>query len=247
MRIAHISDLHVGKSWMFDEDLLKRAIGIINASDVGGVLITGDLTDWGIESEYEQAEEILKTIKKRLFIVPGNHDARIAGYKMFKRLFSQGKGRFFNRVLGNVLLIGLDSSEPDIDDGHIGREQLAWLEERLSENSKKLRPKIPVVALHHHLVPVPNTGRERNILVDAGEVLDVINRYSVPLVVTGHKHNPYLWKLNDTFIYSGGTVSCKRTAVSSALSFIDIGRKGLKIVKLELPERKEVMIVDHLW
>ena len=95
------------------------------------VIQVGDITDWGLESEYKEALKYIGSIKKRTFIVPGNHDARIAGYKMFQRLFCKGYERYFSRSIGNVLLIGLDSSEPDIDDGHIGREQLGWLEEQL--------------------------------------------------------------------------------------------------------------------
>jgi len=247
MRIAHISDIHVGRSWMFDAELFKKAIKVINGSDASAVLVTGDITDWGLESEYKEALKYLGSIKKRTYVIPGNHDARIAGYKMFEKIFSKGRNRFFTRTIGNVLLIALDSAEPDIDDGHIGREQLGWLEEQLNENQKRKRPKVPIIALHHHLVPVPNTGRERNILVDAGEVLDVINDYKAPLVVTGHKHNPWLWRVNDTFVYSGGTVSCKRTAVSNAMSFIDIDKKGLTIVKLTLPDMKEEIIVEHLF
>ena len=64
--------------------------------------------------------------------------------------------------------------------------------------------------LHHHLLPVPGTGRERNIVYDAGDLLEVLLRCRVNLVLCGHKHVPYAWKLEDMFVVTAGTVSSLR-------------------------------------
>jgi Icc protein len=244
MKFAQISDIHAGENWMYDPKLIELAVKMINKMKLDGVLIPGDLTDWGLDHEYDMVLEHLDKIEHEKYIVPGNHDARIAGFKMFDMRICCKRGRFFSENLGDIQLIGLDSSEPDIDDGHIGREQLDWLEGELKAAEGE---RIPVVMLHHHLVPVPNTGRERNILTDAGEVLDVIIENNVPLVVTGHKHNPWLWNLNGSFIYSGGTVSCRRTSVSNSLSVLEIDKKGLKIERIDLPSKKQKLILQHKW
>jgi Icc protein len=244
MKFAQISDIHAGENWMYDPKLIELAVKMINKIELDGVLIPGDLTDWGLDHEYDMAIEQIDKIEHEKYIVPGNHDARIAGFKMFDMRICCKRGRFFSENLGDIQLIGLDSSEPDIDDGHIGREQLDWFEGEL----KKVEGlRIPLVMLHHHLVPVPNTGRERNILTDAGDVLNVIIENKVPLVVTGHKHNPWLWDLNGSFIYSGGTVSCRRTAVSNSLSVMEIDQKGLKIERIDIPSKKQKLILQHRW
>ena len=64
--------------------------------------------------------------------------------------------------------------------------------------------------LHHHLLPVPGTGRERNIVNDAGDALECLQRAGVDLVLSGHKHVPYAWRLEDLFIVNAGTVSSSR-------------------------------------
>jgi len=244
VKFAQISDIHAGENWMYDPHLLELAVKMINKMKLDGVLIPGDLTDWGLDHEYDMVLEQLEKIEHEKYIVPGNHDARISGFKMFDMRICCKRGRFFSENLGDLQLIGLDSSEPDIDDGHVGREQLDWLDRELKAVEGV---RIPVVMLHHHLVPVPNTGRERNILTDAGDVLEVLIENMVPLVLTGHKHNPWLWSLNGTFIYSGGTVSCRRTAVSNSLSVLDIDRKGLKIERVDLPSKKQKIILQHKW
>jgi 3',5'-cyclic AMP phosphodiesterase CpdA len=64
--------------------------------------------------------------------------------------------------------------------------------------------------MHHHLIPVPNTGRERNIVNDAGDVLETLVDAEVDLVLCGHKHVPYLWRVEDLLVVTAGTVSCLR-------------------------------------
>ena len=64
--------------------------------------------------------------------------------------------------------------------------------------------------LHHHLLPIPGTGRERNVVNDAGDVLEVLVECGVKLVLSGHKHVPYAWRLEDMFVVNTGTVSTLR-------------------------------------
>ena len=64
--------------------------------------------------------------------------------------------------------------------------------------------------LHHHLLPVPGTGRERNVVHDAGDALECLLRSGVDLVLSGHKHVPYAWKLENLFVVNAGTASTTR-------------------------------------
>ena len=57
---------------------------------------------------------------------------------------------------------------------------------------------------------MPGTGRERNIVNDAGDTLECLQRSEVDLVLAGHKHVPYAWRLEDLFVVNAGTVSSSR-------------------------------------
>ena len=103
-------------------------------------------------------------------------------------------------------VLGLDSSEPDLDSGRVGRERYRWLEERFAIDPEEFK----VVAMHHHLVPVPGTGRERNIVHDAGDLLRVLADNGVDLVLCGHKHVPNVWRLEDMLIVNAGTCCTHR-------------------------------------
>ena len=72
------------------------------------------------------------------------------------------------------------------------------------------RLELRIFVLHHHLLPVPGTGRERNVVYDAGDAIECLQRAGVQLVLSGHKHVPYAWRLENIFIVNTGTVSSLR-------------------------------------
>jgi len=59
-------------------------------------------------------------------------------------------------------------------------------------------------------LPVPGTGRERNVVYDAGDAIECLQRAGVDLVLSGHKHVPYAWRLENLFVVNAGTVSSTR-------------------------------------
>ena len=201
-RIAHISDLHCG-SPHFVPTLLERAIMEINELEPGAVVCTGDLTTNGFRQEYAEARAYLdRFVAKALVVIPGNHDSRNVGYVHFEEQF--GNRSSVVRVDG-ATIVAVDSSEPDLDHGQIGRAQYPWIEDQFSAPAD-----FRIFALHHHLLPVPGTGRERNVVYDAGDALEVLQRARVNLVLSGHKHVPYAWRLESIFVVNAGTVSSLR-------------------------------------
>src|SRR5436190_1413558 len=113
---------------------------------------------------------------------------------------------FFVPSLLERALVEVNELEPDLDHGVIGRGRYEWIEERFASQEAFLR----VFVLHHHLLPVPGTGRERNVVHDAGDTLECLQRADVHLVLSGHKHVPYAWRLENLFVVNAGTVSTTR-------------------------------------
>ena len=211
MKIAHISDLHI-TSTNFVQEWGNNLLRLLETHKPDICVITGDLTNDGYVHEYEVVKKYLDSIKtSEKIIVPGNHDARNSGYKIFEEMFTT---RFPFYDHDNIVILGLDSTEPDIDDGHIGRENYQVIKKRLAGTNK-----IRIMALHHHLIPIPGTGRERNILVDAGEVLKICMDLKLNFVFSGHKHLPWVWKMGDTFFITAGTATSRRLKGRSYPSF----------------------------
>lgn len=197
--IAQITDLHCGSPY-FITNLLTRAIYELNNLNPDVVIITGDITNMGFRQEYTTAKAFIDQINcKRKLIIPGNHDARNVGWVHFEELFGP---RFGVINFKDATIIGLDSSEPDLDVGRIGREKYKWIEENF-EKKKGVR----IFAMHHHVLPVPGTGRERNIVYDAGDLLEVLLNAKADLVLSGHKHVPWSWRFEDMVITTAATIS----------------------------------------
>jgi Icc protein len=80
--------------------------------------------------------------------VSGNHDYRATGYLLFRQYFP------FNQItqIGDTVIIVLSSARPDRDDGEVGRRQNLWM-----ENTLRTYKYTKIVAIHHHVIPVPDT------------------------------------------------------------------------------------------
>lgn len=202
--IAHISDLHVG-SYYFVPDLMEKTIKELKELEPKIIVVSGDLTSEGLYHEFEAVKGFLDELKlscENMVVVPGNHDARHVGYLHFEDIIAN---RNIVVKQDGITILGADSSEPDLDSGHIGRERYQWIRDNFASPDD-----YKVFVLHHHLLPVPGTGRERNIVYDAGDVLQILLQTGVNLVLTGHKHVPYIWRLEDILIINAGTVSSLR-------------------------------------
>jgi 3',5'-cyclic AMP phosphodiesterase CpdA len=200
--IAQISDIHCGGP-DFVPTLMERAVNEINDLDPDIVICSGDLTTFGFKHEYALAKGYLDQLSCDAFVViPGNHDSRNVGYVHFEDMFGER-----NSVLrrGGVTVVAVDSTEPDLDHGQIGRGRYRWIEQQFADDSD-----LKIFVLHHHLLPVPGTGRERNVVYDAGDCIECLQRAGVDLVLSGHKHVPYAWRLENLFVVNAGTVSSTR-------------------------------------
>jgi 3',5'-cyclic AMP phosphodiesterase CpdA len=237
MRIAHISDIHCNFGNDFNEKIFEKALKMLNKLDSDLVFISGDLTTDGLLPEYELAKKKLEEISCKKIIVPGNHDERNLGWKLFPEFFGDTD---FIYTFDDIALIGLASSEPDRDDGRLGRGR----HERIQEGIKK--DNMTVLGFHHHVVPVPNSGRETNIIEDAGETLDIILKNEVPLVLMGHRHVPWGVKIHKTLLVNAGTFSCNRTRAyfGNTFNIIDIDDNDIVVTVVDILKDKRKKMIE---
>src|SRR5262249_35088968 len=150
-------------------NLMERAISEINELAPDLVVCSGDLTTAGYKPEWMQAKAYLDRIERQsMVVVPRNHDARNGGYGHFEPLF--GVRSTLLRV-GDVQVVAVDSTMPALDEGQTGRGRYAWIEEQFDVDAR-----LRIFVLHHHLLPIPGTGRERNIVYDAGDAIECLQR-----------------------------------------------------------------------
>jgi Icc protein len=248
LRIAHISDIHAGEV-TFQHEVMARVIQKINAMQPDIVIVAGDLTAAGYQDEYIEAAGILAQIEAPKLVIPGNHDARNVGWVHFERYFGKRYSRYrqdFDPPRAERLqatgftVVGVDSSEPDVDEGRVGRDRYDWIVAQFDDPED-----IKIFAIHHHLVSVPGTGRERNIVTDAGDLLAHLNQLDIDLVLSGHKHVPFFWGVNGMLLANSGTCSTKRLRglTPSSWNEFEIDASTIKVF-LHYPDgRRELAVI----
>jgi predicted phosphodiesterase len=56
-------------------------------------------------------------------------------------------------------------------------------------------------------LPIPNTGRERNILLDSGDLIQILLDNEVDIILNGHKHVPNVWMIEKMVVINAGTAT----------------------------------------
>jgi 3',5'-cyclic-AMP phosphodiesterase len=233
--IAHISDPHVGSPY-FVPNLMNRVIKELNELAPDVIVVSGDLTSEGFRPEYKAWLAYVERLEAPVLTVPGNHDSRNVGYLHFEDLIGP---RMWTVDVQDVRVVGVDSSEPDLNEGKVGRVHYPWIKQEFRAAST-----LNIFVLHHHLLPIPGTGRERNIVYDAGDLLEVLLRSRVKLVLAGHKHVPYAWHLENLFVVTTGTVSTLRLRGHGrpCYNVIEVGAEWVRIYRKYPFEGQEPII-----
>ncbi|MBW2967773.1 metallophosphoesterase, partial [Candidatus Woesearchaeota archaeon] len=219
---------------------LATAIREINRLKPEAVIVTGDLTLNGYEKEFAMAKKALSKIKAKTLIIPGNHDSRLCGDEIYNRMFGIGNQTL---DLPGINIIGIDTSIPDLDEGHVGRGRLKWL---LEEIGKRPKDNLTIIAMHHHLISIPKTGRERSTISDAGDVLAGLINSGVDLVLCGHKHTPHSWYIDGMAIVNAGSACAVklRASISNSYNIIRIYDGTIEIM-LKEPGKKATTMVEY--
>jgi Icc protein len=197
MLIAQLSDPHVTTGPLGAEPVagLHRALGRVLGLQIRPdcVVITGDLTDHGTPAEYAVLRAILERFPIPVHLAVGNHDTLDAFLDAF------GGTRFVGAVRDSAgrpeanyaieytdaTIVVLDSKQPGTPGGHLGAEQLSWLDDTLGG-----RPDVPaIVCLHHPPMALGIPFLDGMRLDDGEELSTVIAQHRhVARVLAGHDH-----------------------------------------------------------
>jgi 3',5'-cyclic-AMP phosphodiesterase len=169
-KIALLSDTHT--YYQDFEDVINH---LTNRDDFDFILHGGDLTDSGIQKEYEWGESILAKSHLPYVTIIGNHDAMANGRAMYSKMFGYYN---FHFDYNNTLFIGFNNNNweygEDVPD-------FVWLEETLAKyplDQKK------IVACH---IPPFDSKRFNQTIQDQFHTL--MQRYGVISVLSGHIHS----------------------------------------------------------
>jgi 3',5'-cyclic AMP phosphodiesterase CpdA len=173
--------------------------------DLDFLLLPGDLTQHGEPENHAWLQQWLAQLPFPVYVVPGNHDVPVlladqqsiafADFPYYYTKFGYEDPQqiyYVRQLLPGVKLIGLNSNSFNDQGEQVGcldAKQLRWLEEVLAASGDEL----VLVMVHHNVVEhLPNQSSHplanRYMLANSAELLQLLKRYGVKLVFTGHLH-----------------------------------------------------------
>ncbi|MHA1672415.1 MAG: metallophosphoesterase family protein [Promethearchaeota archaeon] len=236
-RIILISDTHIssGINSNFNTVMFRKGLEEISAiKNIDYIIHLGDLTHDGTYLEYQIALDMIRKINnEKFYIIPGNHDARNVGYRLFEELIGK---RTFEIDDPYLYVLGVDSSIPDQNTGRISYPAIQRSEKSFEAHDDKVK----IFAFHHQLIPIPFTGRERSAIYDAGDVLDMALRKNVDIILNGHRHITNVYSCtdgnSDLVIFNSGTLSANKTRYRELFTYtvLDIENSRVKFITKKL-------------
>jgi 3',5'-cyclic AMP phosphodiesterase CpdA len=225
------SDSHISKfTGLFNKKAFETGVKLINGlleeNPNAYLLHLGDITDSGTYEDFVYAKKLLDRHFSKInhfYTLTGNHDMRNIGDKLWRDFF--GERQFLidtTKNGGNMIILGIDSSEPDENIGRIGDRGLEAIYELAAYPDDILK----VLCFHHHLLPIPNTGRERSMILDAGDVMQVVWDAGIDVIITAHRHYPNVFSLSNgirrCLLINCGTFSSFKTRGKAGHTFVDL-------------------------
>jgi 3',5'-cyclic AMP phosphodiesterase CpdA len=237
IRILHFTDVHFGTQ---DDRAIEAATAYAreNAHDL--TVISGDLTQTGVDTEFAAAADWLKRLPGPVISCAGNHDTTY--YNVPMRILRPW-GRF-RRWIGEVQ--GVEHRSPGLAVRTVntargiqmrtnwskGRADLADFRAAAEAISDCSNDTLRVIVCHHPLMEVlgePITGD----VTRGKEAAAVLAEHRVDLVLGGHFHYPFAatYPVGDerTHGVGAGTLSTRRRGVPLSFSVIEAEPECIRV------------------
>ena len=218
--LMHISDLHAGPP--FRLQLAEQVAREAHELKPDLLVISGDFVQRAdFVNQWQVIAAYLKTLPEPRLVVAGNHDVPM--YNPYNRLFrsltrykryiSPDLNPVFERP-GLAVVGGCTAHGLTVDGGYLSPEQIATMERHLNRFPEGM---CKVAVLHHHVVNPPGS-EHRNMISNADEAVQLLDRCGVELLLCGHIHVSYVGTTLDvrpdlrqgTIICQSGTTTSRR-------------------------------------
>jgi 3',5'-cyclic AMP phosphodiesterase CpdA len=259
MRFAVVSDLHIAlPETIYNHanrfhlvevsiPVLEAVLAHLETLPLDFILLPGDLTQNGEPQNHCWLQQRLASLPFPAYVIPGNHDvpsinatSETIAFQEFPSFYQQfgytniDQMYYTYEVHPGVQLIALNSNQFNEEGkqlGYLDKTQLMWLENTLSS----LQDKFVFIMIHHNVIdhlPGQSThvlGR-RYMLDNAPILIDILKKYNVKLIFTGHLHVQDISHFQGIYeITTGSLVSYPHPYRILELTMNSLGETELKI------------------
>jgi outer membrane protein assembly factor BamB len=152
----------------------------------------GDITETGDSAEYQIYQSLFSGLPYPIYLTMGNHESRWndPAHQRFTQITGQPPTQSWD--YGGIHFVMLDSSIPKGQNGHLSRQDLAWLTADLAG----IAPDTPVVLFTHHPL-LYDEGRYNTVYLDDDQELwPLLESRNIIALFSGHGHIHLYWEVN---------------------------------------------------
>jgi 3',5'-cyclic AMP phosphodiesterase CpdA len=186
--IIHLSDLHFGR---VNQALLSPLQQCVAALQPDVLVVSGDLTQRAKTIEFQAARAFLDTLPGPQIVVPGNHDIPL--YNLARRFITPLRQymRYVTLDLtpeyvdDEIAVLGMNTARSlTFKDGHINRQQIAQIHQRMSAVDAHLTR----IVVTHHPFDMPQDHDHSDLVNRAPQAMQAFADCGVDLLLAGHLH-----------------------------------------------------------
>lgn len=186
VRLAFVADTHADPENAESMARMRAVFEAVEVFDPTLVIHGGDVTEHGIEAEYQAFEEAIPGgLRERVAAVPGNHETR----------WDASAGQLRAQWIGEeVRFQDVDGLRVILADTTTHQQEVAWWSARaLSELEDALRSagSLPCVLVTHFPM-----GEGYYYVANQQDVEDLLSTHPIALHLTGHTHRELLTRVN---------------------------------------------------
>ncbi|MEI8393529.1 MAG: metallophosphoesterase [Rhodospirillaceae bacterium] len=238
--IAHLSDLHFGKS---DDRVAEAVLADLAVRRPSLVVISGDLVQRARRSHFHAAREFLARLPAPWLAVAGNHDipaynllARFtAPFHNYRHYITPDLNPFMND--GEIAVLGINTARPLIINfahGRINRDQIG----RIEATFRTIPSTVFKILVTHHPFLTPPEVSGKSLLGRARLALPALESCGVDLLLAGHFHRGFHGDLADLhprversilIAHAATTTSTRLRNEPNSYNFITIAPPGVSI------------------
>ncbi|WP_417669743.1 phosphodiesterase [Roseibium sp.] len=240
MKLLQLTDIHLTKpgetiGGREPNQNLQAALthALSHHPDADGLMITGDLSDWGDKADYERLKDTLNGLDLPVHLCIGNHDERDVFLSVFPD--KADDNGFVQAVVDLPVGTGLllDTWGPDSHAGFYCETRQSWLDDTLSEVVGPV-----FLFMHHNPVPIGIAPMDKIMLQDADAFGQIVEKHATKIrhIFHGHCHLPLSGSLY------GVPFSAPRG--TNHAGWPDFGNEG-NLSASDLPESYAVILADE--
>ncbi len=183
-RIAHLSDLHFGRT---DPAVLLALTATLRETKPHVVVVSGDLTQRARNREFAAARDYLASLAVPLIVVPGNHDVPLYNVYMrafhplarYRRYFGDDPTPCF--IDDEIAIVGVNTARAmTFKDGRINSDQAAHVCRRV----ESLSGEVTRIVVTHHPFEASDGDRVGRADMAMAHFADC----RIDLILSGHLH-----------------------------------------------------------